>query len=191
MAAEQGRDDSPIRSSVARAVMTPLTGENALGLGVQTRQDQTRLIKSGLNQGFICNFMAFPERGDVIVTMTNSRKGFPMVGDVNRTANQAYDWPSSPLIVHKRASVTHEELNPLSGAYAQRGETEIAFTLKPTDRVLMGTTPSGYQFELIKIEENTFVDPADAEIATLSSNETGRLTLTSGGTDYIRIQTIE
>lgn len=187
MGAAQGRDDSAIRPSVAKEVLTPVINETGMGLGIQTRQGEIRLMKSGLNQGFICTFMAFPERGDVIVTMTNSKSGFPMIGDVNRTANQAYGWPSSPLIVHDRLSVNENELFQLAGDYSVKGDTNIAFSLTHDGSTLIGTTPSGYRFDLVKIGENQFVDPADAEIATFSKGTDERLQISSGEEIYMRI----
>lgn len=187
MGAAQGRDDSVLRTSVAKEVLAPVINETGMGLGIQTRQGEIRLMKSGLNQGFICTFMAFPERGDVIVTMTNAKSGFPMVGDVNRSASQAYGWPSLPLIVHDRLSVDQAELSQLVGDYSVEGDLNIAFSLTHDGRTLIGTTPSGYRFDLVKIGEKQFIDPADAEIATFSTGTDERLQISSGEEIYVRI----
>lgn len=187
MGAAQGRNDSVIRPSVAQEVIKPVINEAGMGLGIQTRQGETRLMKSGLNQGFICTFMAFPERGDVIVVMTNSKSGFPMVGDVNRTANQVYGWPSSPLIIHNRMSVDENELSQLVGDYSVKGVADIAFSLTHDGSTLIGTTPSGYRFDLVKIGENQFVDPADAEVASFSIGMDERLQISSGEEIYVRV----
>jgi len=188
MKAARAYESSSIRTSVAKKLLTPVMGENGMGLGIQARQGEERLMKSGLNQGFICTFMAFPERGDVMVAMTNSRKGFPMIGDVNRTANQAYGWPSSPPIFHKRSPIDKEELSSLVGEYTESNEQDIAFSLTHNDRVLIGMTPSGYQFSLVKIGENTFVDPSDAEVAVFSFDADRNLKLVSGEKTYIAVR---
>lgn len=179
--------DSPIRKSVAKEMMSPVIDENGMGMGIQTRQGETRLMKSGMNQGYICTFMAFPGRGDVIVTMTNSRKGFPMVGDINRTANVAYGWPSSPLIYHKRQASKAEDLSNFVGDFVKQGETEIVFTLSHDEKTLLGKTPGGYKFKLVKIGDNSFVDPADAEVAEFSLTDDGALIMSSGETVYVRV----
>ena len=167
--------------------MTPIADNYGLGIGIQERQGQIRLIHSGLNRGFICNFMAFPARGDVIVTMTNSAAGFPMVGDVNRTANVVYQWPSSPLIVKTRAPVTSEELEALTGDYTVAGNADTAFTLVSNGELLSGSTPGGFTFDLVKIGDDEFIDPRDGEVATFDRREAGELVLSSGGTDYVRV----
>lgn len=187
MRAAKGQENSGIRTSVAKEILTPVIKENGMGLGVQTRQGEMRLMKSGLNQGFICTFMAFPERGDVIVAMTNSKKGFPMIGDINRTANQVYGWPSSPLIFHKRSSVDEKELSQFIGDYSESNQQGVAFTLTQGDNLLIGTTPSGYRFNLVKIGENTFVDPADAEVATFSFDAEEKLIFVSGKKTYVSV----
>ena len=187
MKAAKGRESSTIRTSVAKEILAPVIAENGMGLGVQIRQGEVRLMKSGLNQGFISTFMAFPERGDVIVVMTNSRKGFPMVGDVNRTANQVYGWPSLPLIFHKRSLVYEDELSRLEGEYSKNRQDGIAFKLAQNGDLLAGNTPSGYRFNLVKIGEDRFVDPADAEVATFSFDADGKLTMSSGAETYVNV----
>lgn len=187
MAASEGRSERGVRESVASAMLNPVADEYGLGIGIQTRQDEIRLTHSGLNRGYICNFMAFPARGDVIVTMTNSAKGFPMVGDVNRTANVVYGWPSSPLIVKNRAPVTTKELDRFAGSYAVQGTTDAVFELNSGGDKLTGTTPAGYVFDLVKIGEDEYIDPRDGEIATFSESENGGQVVSSGGTLYVRI----
>ncbi|MEL7482205.1 MAG: serine hydrolase domain-containing protein, partial [Pseudomonadota bacterium] len=189
MSAKTGREDAGIRSSVARKMVQPIADEYGLGIGVREIDGEIRLSHSGLNRGYISNFMAYPARGDMVITMTNSSSGFAMVGDVGRTANATYGWPSTPLIIEKRAETSAAELEDFVGLYIEDGNPETTFTLRVDGSELLGETPSGYQFRLVKIGPNKFIDPNDAEKASFKQTDEGKLALSSGSSTYVRQST--
>lgn len=187
MAAMNGDGSKGIAPQVAEAMVTPVGETYGLGIGVREIDGAIRLSHSGSNVGYKSNFMAFPATGDAIVAVTNSEKGWPLVGDIGRTANWVYGWPSEPPMRRQRMVASAEELAAITGDYAEAGKTAVAFTVAPDDGGLSGSTPSGYAFRLVKTGAATFVDPQDGQEGTFAPNAEGRLSVTFGGTTYVKL----
>ena len=187
MRALDGDASSGISPEVARAMTSPVTATYGLGIGIAKIDGAIRLNHSGSNIGYKSNFMAYPATGDAIVTVTNSESGWAMVGDVGRTANVTYGWPVSPLPVRTRLPATAEDFAAFTGEYTEKGGDTGVFTLTAEGTEMVGKAPSGYTFRLIKTGEATFIDPQDGQEGTFVTDADGQVSVTFGGTTYVRV----
>ncbi len=186
LAGINGRDEG-IPPHIATLMSTEVASEYGLGIGVADINGDVRLSHSGGNRGYRCNFMAYPATEDAVLTMTNASAGWPLVGDVGRTANATYGWPASPLLVHKRVPITAEELAVFEGEYHPAGRDDTAYLLTVSGNELAGRTPDGsYTFTLIKIGPTTFVDPQDGEEAELVPTGDGKVQITTPNNIYFK-----
>lgn len=187
MKAARGEEGAAIAPAVAREMSTPVGEGYGLGIGVSEIDGTVRLSHSGSNVGYKSNFMSYPERGDAIVSVANSESGWPLVGDIGRTANVAYGWPTSPLIVRTRLSATAEELARFTGDYTRSGAGDVLFTLAADGPQMIGSAPSGYTFRLVKTGKATFIDPQDGQEGTFVTDDAGNVSVTFAGRTYVRV----
>ena len=128
LAGINGRDEG-IPPHIATLMSTEVASEYGLGIGVADIAGGVRLSHSGGNRGYRCNFMAYPATEDAVLTMTNAAAGWPLVGDIGRTANATYGWPARPLLKHKRTPVTADELAVFEGEYHAAGREDTTYVL--------------------------------------------------------------
>ncbi|MEM1195577.1 MAG: serine hydrolase domain-containing protein [Pseudomonadota bacterium] len=186
MRALDGDEDVGIAPAVAAAMTTPIASAYGLGIGVADIKGAIRLSHSGSNIGYKSNFMAYPDGQNAVISVTNSERGWPMVGDIGRTANTVYDWPRSDPIERTRMRASDEDAQALLGDYAREGSESVAFTLTAELPILVGTAPSGYRFELVKTGKDTFIDPQDGEEGTFIADGSGGWRITFGDTIYVK-----
>ena len=184
--AMEGDGSAGIDPAVAQAMTQPIASEYGLGVGVAEINGAIRLSHSGSNRGYKSNFMAYPATGDAVISVVNSDRGFALVGDIGRTANRVYGWPIRTILERTRLPATPEDAEALLGDYSEQGESKTAFTLTAELPVLIGTSPSGYRFELVKTGEMTFIDPQDGQEGTFVTGEAGDVRVTFGGTTYVK-----
>ena len=185
--AMDGDGSAGIDPAIASAMTKPIASEYGLGIGVAEIKGAIRLSHSGSNIGYKSNFMAYPATGDAVISVVNSDRGFPLVGDIGRTANVVYGWPIRALLERTRMAASPEDAQALVGDYSEQGESKTAFTLTAELPVLVGTAPSGYRFELVKTGEMTFIDPQDGQEGTFVTNKAGDVSVTFGGTTYVKV----
>ena len=166
----------------------PIASAYGLGIGVAEIEGAIRLSHSGSNRGYKSNFMAYPATGDAVISVANSDRGFALVGDIGRTANVVYGWPTGALLKRTRMAATAQDAEAFAGDYREEGKSETAFTLTADLPVLVGSAPSGFRFTLVKTGEATFIDPQDGQEGTLVTNESGEIRVTFGGTTYVKVE---
>ncbi len=186
--AEAGDPDLGLRPDVAREMTTPVAEQYGLGMGLQRPQgDEPRWMHSGSNKGYRCTAMGFPERGDVIVVMTNHPSGFPLLGEINRAGNRTYDWPRTPPLEIDRHPMSPDQLADFVGAYTREGETDILFDVAVSGQDLKAQVRNyDYRFMLIPLSETEFIDPGDLEKATMTKVD-GLWIMDSGGSKYFQV----
>lgn len=189
MAAAAGDSSLGLDPQVAQEMTTPVAEEYGLGMGLQRPQgDEPRWMHSGSNKGYRCTAMAFPDRGDVIVVMTNHPRGFPLLGEINRAGNRTYDWPRTPPMEIERFIMSATELSGFAGAYVQEGETEILFDVTVNGLDLLAQVRAyDYAFTLVPLSKLEFIDPGDLETASFEQVD-GSWVLESGGAKYLQVE---
>lgn len=189
MGAAAGDATLGLDPAVAKEMTTPVAENYGLGMGLQRPQgDERRWMHSGSNKGYRCTAMGFPDRGDVIVVMTNHPRGFPLLGEINRAGNRTYDWPRTPPMEIERFLMSEAELTSFAGAYAREGESDILFDVSVDGRDLFAQVRAyDYAFKLIPLSRSTFIDPGDLEEASFEQVD-GLWVMESGGAKYLQVE---
>lgn len=185
--AEAGDDGLGLRPDVAKEMTTVVAEQYGLGMGLQRPQgDEARWMHSGSNKGYRCTAMGFPERGDVIVVMTNHPNGFPLLGEINRAGNRTYDWPRTPPLEVDRYPLSEDQLSDFVGGYTRKGETNILFDISVSGQDLFAQVRDfDYRFRLIPLSETEFIDPGDLEKASMTKVD-GLWVMDTGGSKYLQ-----
>lgn len=187
MMAMEGDGSAGIAPAVAAEMTKPIASAYGLGIGVAEINGAIRLSHSGSNRGYKSNFMAYPATGDAVISVANSDRGFALVGDIGRTANVVYGWPTGGLLERTRMAASAQDAEAFTGDYREDGKTQTAFTLAADLPVLVGSAPSGFRFTLVKTREATFIDPQDGQEGTFITSNDGEIRVTFGGTTYVKI----
>lgn len=189
-------EERGIHPDVGREVLTPAIDFTGLAVGFQIRQAQVRLSNSGDNRGYWNHTMSFPARGDVIVVMTNGPGGFILMGDINRTTAEVYEWPALPLIIRERLALTAGESQELPGLYVdtETGAEAFDISVDTEGRITLSTSEPpdsmwSYNgiFELVKTGPNTFINTRFANELTIQFNADGETLVSRRGETYRRL----
>ncbi len=185
MRASNGSTDTGLDPAVARELVTPVSADYGLGVGIESVEGKTRWGHSGSNAGYRSIMAAFPERGDAIVVLTNKPQGFPLANEIMRGADLVYGWPAPPLRRVERFAMSTDALGEFTGTFALEGTTAPRLEITVDGRELEGTQVSGPTFRLIPISSTTFIDPEDGTEVEFSSDD-GRLIAETGGRRFVR-----
>lgn len=93
--------------------------QNDWGLGPSLRWEKDSLIfgHGGKNAGFTNELIAFANRGDAVIIMTNADNGGKLIGEVLRSVSKHFGWGiSNPRIVELK-NVDEKTLENLTGKY--------------------------------------------------------------------------
>jgi CubicO group peptidase (beta-lactamase class C family) len=84
----------------AELMSTRQFGSFALGFAVRGEGQNRAFTHSGVNAGFRCELLFFPERGQGAVVMTNGDGGGALVQDILRALGHIYAWPEAVTEAH-------------------------------------------------------------------------------------------
>ena len=189
MGAAAGDASLGLDPQIAKEMSTPVAENYGLGMGLQRPQgDERRWMHSGSNKGYRCTAMGFPDRGDVIVVMTNHPRGFPLLGEINRAGNRTYDWPRTPPMEVERFFMSDTELASFAGPYVREGQADILFDVTVDGLDLFAQVRAyDYTFKLIPLSATEFIDPGDLEKARFEKVD-GFWVMESGETKYLQVE---
>jgi len=93
MRARAGHADGVLPQALAAAMLTPQIGDRGLGpvLG-DDGGDRSYFMHPGANEGFRSLLVAYPERGQGLVILTNGDGGEELCREILRSASVAYGW---------------------------------------------------------------------------------------------------
>ncbi len=96
--AKAGKENVLLSSAMTQQMFTSQAleqGANVVGLGVflYGEGETARFGHTGGNEGIRCEFIAYQNRGQGAVVMTNSDEGWPIIQDLLATIAEEYSWP--------------------------------------------------------------------------------------------------
>lgn len=89
----RGEDNSILKQSSAKKMMTRVPNAGATGIGIDGEGSAFRFRHTGGNAGFKCYAVSFADNGRGVVIMTNSDSAFPLIHEIVRAVSEEYDWP--------------------------------------------------------------------------------------------------
>jgi CubicO group peptidase (beta-lactamase class C family) len=89
-----GKGGHLLSREMAIQMLTPQNSRFGLGFVVQGEGDRLSFSHGGSNEGYRCQLVAYPARGQGLAIMTNSDTGLQMFASVLRVAGEAFGWPT-------------------------------------------------------------------------------------------------
>jgi hypothetical protein len=144
----------------ARAMLTPGLGHWGLGVEVGGAVEDLWFHHAGDDAGFNANLIAWPERGRVLVAMTNSDEGMVVATELMQAVAREYGWKGFEPTELRAVTLTGAQLKEAAGSF---GHGLVVISL---DGAALGLTYGGVRVDLIPQGDDAFVaDPAGANIA--------------------------
>jgi CubicO group peptidase (beta-lactamase class C family) len=156
---------SILSAATAREMLTPITGNWGLGIGVGGGAGRPYFQHGGANDGFQCNLVAY-QSGDGVAIMTNSDSGGQLAGEVLRTIAYGRKWPDfAPRELPNAGSisVSAETLRRYAGVYGMAPGVNMMITVE--NGQLISRMTNQQKVPLTPLSANTFTPKViDAQI---------------------------
>lgn len=94
MLSRVGKSNKVLSQDMTNQMLTPIQGHDSIGLGIVLRGEKKDFSFShgGSNAGFQCYLIAYPEKGQGAVVMTNGNRGSPLYTEILRSLTAEYGW---------------------------------------------------------------------------------------------------
>ena len=174
MLSRAGKSNKVLSQDMTNQMLTPQHGSYALGIGVVGEDRNLHFGHSGGNQGFLCYFVAYPERGQGVAIMTNSDNGYQIEPEILRSMSAEYGW--SDFLPKEKAlvKVSPEIYDLYVGEYQLA--PEILLTITREDSRLFARQMGGDKVEIHPESETTFFTIEEDAQVTFVKNAQGEVT---------------
>lgn len=119
--AAAGQSNKVLSQSMTQLMLAPVLQDYGLGLGVEDAGQAQTFGHGGSNAGYQSLMVAYTERGDGVVVMTNGDRGGELAGEIVRAVAAQYDWPTKRPKVRAAVPTPAAALVALPGKYAIDG----------------------------------------------------------------------
>ena len=136
-----GASNPLLGQSAARKMLTPVMGGWALGFAVDTVARELRYSHTGSNNGYRSVFVAYPNRGDGIVILTNGDGGASLRDEILRSASAEYGWPGYEVDVRAVNATANASLGEFAGRFQYAPRFVSTFTVSGDS--IVGTLNNG------------------------------------------------
>jgi CubicO group peptidase (beta-lactamase class C family) len=141
-----GKRGKLLLPATAKAMLDPVKPGHSMGFDVGGSGRDGYFAKGGDTTGFAGRVVAYANRGDGVVILTNGANGSVLAEDLIRSVAAAYDWPDFLSHVRKAMDVDKAMLPRLAGTYAygnartfsirvEDDHLEIAFSPTSSERL--------------------------------------------------------
>lgn len=117
MLAKEGRSDRILSNVMVEMMLTPVKEGYGLGFILKGAGRDFQFSHSGGNEGFCCHLLAYPERGQGAVIMTNGDLGGNLIPEILRSLSIEYDWPDFKPTEKEVYELSNQQLEAFAGTY--------------------------------------------------------------------------
>ena len=117
----KGKKGHRLSPSMARKMLTPIKGNWGLGPALYGEGGDRRFGHDGANEGFQSTMVAYVDKGDGIVVLTNGDQGKRLADEIVRAVAADYGWSalmSAPIV---EATLSADVITKVSGLYEGSG----------------------------------------------------------------------
>jgi len=125
-----GQSNKVLSQSMTQLMLSPVMSGFGLGLRIDGDGQSQTFSHGGSNAGYRATMVAYTERGDGVVVMTNGENGDELAGEVVRAVAAEYNWPTQRMKEKRALQPTAEQLRALPGKYEVAGAGD--FTIRRT-----------------------------------------------------------
>jgi CubicO group peptidase (beta-lactamase class C family) len=127
---QEGKANHVLSKDMTRQMLTPGKGNFGLGVLIGGSQSDPYFSHGGVNEGFESLFVAYRDRGDGAVVMTNAEGGSLLADYVMRTIAMEYGWPDYRQVTRTGVKVDRATLARYVGTYQLAPDFSMAVTLE-------------------------------------------------------------
>jgi CubicO group peptidase (beta-lactamase class C family) len=186
--AAAGRSNSVLSRQTAAQMLTVQAGAHGLGPGVEGTGRDARFSHGGANEGFRCFFIAYPERGQGAVVMTNSDGGGALASEILRAIAEEYDWPAPRPIEKTIAVVPPETVKGIAGRYVLDAAPNIHVIVTVEGERVQAEVTGQFTTDIYPTSANQYFSIVRDIELTFNRDEAGKATglvlQTRAGGDY-------
>lgn len=151
MKAYNGQQSSFLDRSTVQTIMKPGLWDFGLGFKVMGAGKNLRFSHGGGTTGWHCHFMAYPEREEAVVIMTNGTNGWVLWPEIERSVAYWLDWPVPKPLSIERIDFAPEQLSEYHGVYDMHG---LKLSIRPVSSSLV-LEGAGLRWTLIPVATDT------------------------------------
>ena len=112
-----GKENGVLSKETIQKMLTKNKNDWGLGPSLQWEQDSLLFRHGGKNAGFTNEMVAFANKGNAVVVMTNADNGGKLIGEVLRSVSAYYGWGISRQRVISAIALPTEYLKDFVGTY--------------------------------------------------------------------------
>jgi CubicO group peptidase (beta-lactamase class C family) len=162
-----------ISSDMIKQMLTPQQENNGLGIFVDGEDFNFHFSHSGGNEGYRCFLVAYPEKGQGAVIMTNSDNGWQLYPEILRSIDSEYGWGDFIQKEKVLAAVDSKIYDAYIGTY--QVSPDLAFIITRENDRLYAEVAGIAKSEIYPESEITFY-PMDVDATiTFVKDETGQV----------------
>jgi CubicO group peptidase (beta-lactamase class C family) len=171
-----GQSNKVLSQSMTQLMLSPVLSNFGLGLRIDGDGQAQTFSHGGSNEGYKNLMVAYSERGDGIVVMTNGDSGDELAGEVMRAVAAEYNWPTQRMRERRAIEPGAALLQNLPGKYAVGGGGD--FTIRRQGNGLVIELDEGQSEPLYAgAADNWFILSRDIELR-FEGTGNGRLVYT-------------
>ncbi len=151
MKAYNNQESKILDSRTVSSMMHPGFWDYGLGFKVLGEGKNFRFSHGGATTGWHSHFMAFPERGQAVVIMTNGTNGWVLWTEIVRAVADALNWPIERPRFVTPMELTKRQIKDYTGTYEMSGlEVQIK-----SDSMFLRFEGGGLTWQLIPSKTDT------------------------------------
>ena len=152
-----GKENGVLSKEIIEKMLTKHKNDWGLGPSLQWEQDSLIFRHGGKNEGFTNEMVAFANKGNAVIIMTNADNGGKLIGEILRSVSNYYNWGISKPKVVEVIDLPVEYLKGFVGTY------KLNFQVSDI---------GDYLIEITIVENQLQVyDPNNGETNTLTATE--------------------
>jgi CubicO group peptidase (beta-lactamase class C family) len=121
MKAYTNKESKILDSETLHSIMTPVFWNYGFGFKIMGEDQDFRFSHGGATAGWHSHFMAFPEKGQAVVVMTNGTNGWMLWPEIERSVANIFKWPILQPKSISPKKITEEETESYTGSYKMGG----------------------------------------------------------------------
>ncbi|MFD1096216.1 serine hydrolase domain-containing protein [Salegentibacter chungangensis] len=174
-----GKKYGVISKSMAGQMLTKHQFSWGLGPRLQGEKDSLIFAHGGKNAGFTNNLLAFANKGEALIIMTNGDNGIRLFQEIQRSVSEVYNWNLDKPRIVRATELKPEFLSKLEGTYKYSGQTpdeylvKVVYTdgklnvydLQDNDSLVLTPLNTNNYVDVLKGDEIVFSNPEKATIS--------------------------
>jgi len=152
-------NETVLEPATVEEMLTP--GDNNHGLGPGIRNEGLFFGHGGSNEGFRCDFAASMEGGNVVVIMTNSDNGSPLVSELMHAIFRHYKWSGPEPTVKSRIALSRDYLQLFVGTFNIPNYGDVTLELEGENLMVLPGDIIQNPITLVPENDSTFFDASD------------------------------